>query len=108
MEISDRVRAALKGKRNVTEKKMFGGVCFMLREHMLCAASERGFLFRVGKAQNAAALKHSGARVMEMKGRRYEGYVRVDSDRCDGRALHQWVSLAEKHVTTLPPKRSRK
>jgi hypothetical protein len=65
-------------------------------------------LFRIGKVQNAAALKRSGASPMQMNGRRYEGYVRVDPDRCDGRALHQWVSLAEKHVTTLPPKRSRK
>src|SRR5678815_6189222 len=69
MEHTDRMRAALRGKR-VKEKAMFGGVCFMLRDHMLCAASPRGYLFRVGKEQHAAALERPGARPMEMNGRR--------------------------------------
>jgi len=87
---------------------MFGGVCFMLRDHMLCAASPRGYLFRVGKEQSGAALLRPGARIMEMNGRRYEGYVRVDPERCAGRALGEWLALAEKYVATLPSKRSRK
>jgi hypothetical protein len=107
IEHTERMRAALRGKR-VTEKAMFGGVCFMLGERMLCAASPRGYLFRVGKEQHAAALRRPGARPMEMNGRRYEGYVRVDPDRCDGRALRAWLSLAQKHVSALPPKRTRR
>jgi len=106
MDHTERMRAALRGKR-VTEKAMFGGVCFMLREHMLCAASPRGYLFRVGKEQHGAALQRAGARPMEMNGRRYEGYVRVDPGQCDGRALRSWLGLAEKHVAALPPKRRR-
>lgn len=101
------MRAALRGKR-VKEKRMFGGVCFMLRDHMLCAASPRGYLFRVGKERHAAALARPGARPMEMNGRRYEGYVRVDPDQCDRIALRSWVALAEKHVAALPPKRRRR
>jgi len=81
MDHTERMRAALRGKR-VTEKAMFGGVCFMLRDHMLCAASPRGYLFRVGKEQHGAALQRAGARPMEMNGRRYEGYVRVDPGQC--------------------------
>ena len=106
MEHTDRMRAALRGKR-VKEKAMFGGVCFLMRDHMLCAASRRGYLFRVGKDQHAAALERPGARPMEMNGRRYEGYVRVDPDQCDGRALRAWLALAQKHVAALPPKTSR-
>jgi hypothetical protein len=45
---------------------------------------------------------------MEMNGRRYEGYIRVDPQMCDDRALRGWLSLAENHVAALPPKRSRK
>jgi hypothetical protein len=101
------MRAALRDKR-VKEKRMFGGVCFLLRDHMLCAASRRGYLFRVGKDQHVAALERPGARPMEMNGRRYEGYVRVDPDQCDARALRSWVGLAEKHVAALPPKRKRR
>ena len=107
MDPTERMRAALRGKR-VKEKAMFGGVCFMLRDHMLCAASPRGYLFRVGKEESAAALARPGARTMEMNGRRYEGYIRVDPERCDGRSLRQWLHLAEEHVATLPPKKSRK
>jgi len=55
MDHTERMRSALRGKR-VTEKAMFGGVCFMLGEHMLCATSPRGYLFRVGKERSAAAL----------------------------------------------------
>jgi hypothetical protein len=107
MDITDRMRSVLRGKR-VKEKAMFGGVCFMLRDHMLCAASPRGYLFRVGKQGSAAALLRPGARIMEMNGRRYEGYIRVDPDGCDARALREWLTLAQKHVATLPPKRRRK
>ena len=107
MDITERMRTALRGKR-VKEKAMFGGVCFMLRDHMLCAASPRGYLFRVGKEGSAAALLRPGARIMEMNGRRYEGYIRVDPAGCDEHALREWLTLAQKHVATLPPKRSRK
>jgi hypothetical protein len=107
MDITDRMRSVLRGKR-VKEKAMFGGVCFMLRDHMLCAASPRGYLFRVGREGSAAALLRPGARIMEMNGRRYEGYIRVDPDGCDARALREWLTLAQKHVATLPPKRRRK
>jgi hypothetical protein len=54
IDITDRMRTALRGKR-VKVKAMFGGVCFMLRDHMLCAASPRGYLFRAGKEGSAAA-----------------------------------------------------
>ncbi|HJY75566.1 MAG TPA: TfoX/Sxy family protein [Burkholderiales bacterium] len=106
MDYTQRMRAALRGKR-VKENAMFGGVCFMLRDHMLCATSPRGYLFRVGKEQSAAALARPGARIMEMNDRRYEGYVRVDPDQCDARALRAWLAMAEKHVAALPPKTSR-
>jgi len=107
MEHTDRMRAALRGKR-VKEKAMFGGVCFMLRDHMLCAASPRGYLFRVGKERSTAALPRPGVRMMEMNGRRYEGYLRVDPERCDARALRELLKLAQEYVATLPPKRSRR
>jgi len=107
MDHTERMRSALRGKR-VTEKAMFGGVCFMLRDHMLCAASPRGYLFRIGKERSAAALSRPGVRMMKMNGRRYEGYLRVDPERCDARALREWLNLAQEYVATLPPKRTRR
>jgi TfoX-like protein len=101
---AERLRAALAGHGSVTEKRMFGGVCFLLRGHMLCAASGRGFMFRVGKAQNAKALARRGVTQVVMNGRRFEGFVRVDPARCDARSLRGWIGMGKRYVTALPPK----
>jgi hypothetical protein len=100
-----RMRSAMARRKGVTERKMFGGVCFLLHGNMLCAASKRGFLFRVGPDGETKALTRPGAKPMEMKGRRYRGYVRVDPDLCSARQLPGWVTLAHAYVAGLPPKR---
>jgi TfoX-like protein len=107
MDLAERVRAALRGRRGVSEKKMFGGVCFMLRDHMLCGTGSGRFMFRVGKENDAAALERPGASAMAFNGRRYVGFVWVDAG-CDARSLRRWLDMAESYVTTLPPKRKRK
>lgn len=103
-----RIRGALAGRRGVTEKKMFGGVCFMLRGHMLCGASKRGFMFRVGRELESAALARPGTKVMQMGGRRYHGFLRVDPVRCKGRDLKALITLAERHVASLPARKARR
>lgn len=105
MPLADRVRAALAGRRSIGEKKMFGGVCFLLREHMLCGTGKQGFMFRVGKAQYASALARRGATPVIFNGRKFEGFVWVDPRTCDARALGRWIVLAEHYVGALPPKR---
>ncbi|HSA91061.1 MAG TPA: TfoX/Sxy family protein [Burkholderiales bacterium] len=98
------VRRALGRKRGIAEKKMFGGTCFLLRGHMLCAAGRHGFMFRVGRAQYENALARRGATPVVMGGRQFEGFVWVDPGTCDARALKRWIALAEGYVGTLPPK----
>jgi hypothetical protein len=99
------MRCALGSKSGVTERKMFGGICFLLHGNMLCAASKRGFMFRVGPEGEAKALARRGARPMEMNGRRYRGFVRVDPAECTARQLPGWVSLAHTYVASLPRKK---
>lgn len=106
--IAERVRSALRRRRAITEKRMFGGICFLLREHMLCGTARRGFMFRVGRAQYAKALKRRGATPVVMNGREFEGFVWVDPAACDARALRRWIVLAEDYVSALPPKRRAK
>ncbi len=106
-ELERRLRAALRNRAGVTEKNMFGGVCFMLRDHMLCGVGKPGYMFRVGKALHAEALRR-GATAMELGGRRMDGFVWVDPVRCDGRALEGWLSLAETYIMTLPAKTAEK
>ena len=103
-----RMRDALTGRRGLIEKRMFGGVCFLLHDHMLCGASKRGFLFRVGQERVAEALARPGATLMEMGGRTFRGYLRVDPERCGARDLRDWVALAIGYVGALPPKAAKK
>jgi len=104
-KLAERVRAALKGRKGVTERNMFGGTCFLLREHMLCGTGKPGFMFRVGKERGGAALRRKGASPMEFNGRRFEGFVWVDPDACNARNLKSWIALAESYVAKLPPKK---
>ena len=104
--LAGRLRAALAGRKGVREKRMFGGVCFLLRGNMLCGTGKSDFMFRVGKAQDAQALARPGARPMDITSRKMPGFVWVDPG-CDSRALERWIALAEKYVAALPAKRSR-
>jgi len=103
---AERLRRALSDRKHVREHAMFGGVCFMLRGHMLCGTGWQGLMFRVGKEQEAAALKRRGASGMELKGRRMHGFIWVDPAACDARALREWIALAERYIATLPARKS--
>lgn len=102
--LAERLRKACAGKRGITEKRMFGGVCFLLRGNMLCGTGKKDFMFRVGRDQDASALKTPGARPMDITGKAMKGFVWVDPKRCDGRALKRWIGLAENYVGKLPAK----
>lgn len=105
LKLAGRLRASLKGRRGITEKRMFGGTCFLLRNNMLCGTGSGSFMFRVGKEAHAAAVKRRGARAMTLGGRRMEGYVWVDPAGCDAKGLKSWAKLAVSYVSTLPAKK---
>lgn len=103
------LRAALAGTPALTEKRMMGGTCFLMNGHMVCGA-DRGpsgfgrFMFRVGKANDAAALARPGASPVEMGGRRMGGFIFVAAEAAGADTLPEWVALARSYVETLPPK----
>jgi TfoX N-terminal domain len=103
------VRTAIADLRvtNVREVRMFGGVGFMMDDHLLVAASPRGLLVRVGEQAQDSALARPGTRPMIMRGRRMEGYVYADSPGLAANSVKTWVQLAVRFVKTLPPKRSK-
>jgi TfoX/Sxy family transcriptional regulator of competence genes len=98
-----RLRAAIPA-RGRTEKRMFGGVGFMLDGNMVAGTFRNALLVRVGKERNAEALRRPGARPMEMRGRPLDGYVMVDRSSLNGKALADWIGLARAYVQTLPAK----
>ena len=108
-EMTAQLREALEGLPAITERKMMGGMCFMLEGNMIGGAhrektGEGLFMFRVGKDNDTEALARPGAQPVVMGGRHMGGMVFVDEDHCDGDQLRGWVSLALSFVGTLPPK----
>ena len=104
-ELTERLRVALKGRRGVSEKRMFGGTCFLLRDNMLCGTGSGSFMFRVGKEAHAAAVKRRGAKPMVMRGRTMQGFIWVDPAACDAKSLGSWLDLATEYVGKLPAKK---
>jgi len=108
-DLTNRFRAALEGHVDISEKRMMGGVCFMLNGNMIGGADRQKdgtgrFMFRVGKDYEAEALNRPGARIMEQGGRRMSGLIFVDEDDCPGSTLDDWITLALSFVGPLPPK----
>lgn len=107
--LSAQFRAALNGMVGISEKKMMGGMCFMLNGNMIGGAhrmktGEGRFMFRVGKDNHEAAQSRPGAMPMDFTGRVMRGFVFVDADACEDDLLKDWLSLALSFVSTLPAK----
>lgn len=102
--LAERMRHALKARSGIVEKKMFGGYCWMLRGNMLGGVEVGRFMFRVGREREDEALARPGARPMDITGRPMPGFVWVDAAHAQGKALEEWIALAEADVGTLPPK----
>ena len=86
-------------------KRVFGGVATMWRGNLLCGASHRGVLIRLGKGNDGSALDERGVTPMVMGGRPMEGWVRLAPEAAGDDGLRQrLLRAAEAFVGTLPPK----
>jgi TfoX/Sxy family transcriptional regulator of competence genes len=103
-KLAEQMRAALKTREGIVEKKMFGGFCWMLHGNMLCGVEVGRFMFRVGKELEAKALGLPGATPMDITGRPMRGFVWVQAEHAKGRSLTKWIDLAAEYVGRLPPK----
>lgn len=103
--LAQRIRQTLRGKRGVTERKMFGGIAFMLRGHMFVGVLEGSLMARVGPKNYERALAMDGAREMDFTGKPMRGYVFVGPRGLKpAAALRRWVELCADFVATLPAK----
>jgi TfoX/Sxy family transcriptional regulator of competence genes len=102
---ADRIRKLLSGRRDVVEKKMMGGLCFMVKGAMCCSVSgQGGLLVRVDPDAQEKVLHEPHVKPMAMGGRIMTGFVRVDPDGYrSGPALKRWVERGVAFVLTLPP-----
>ncbi|KGF67988.1 hypothetical protein LL06_19145 [Hoeflea sp. BAL378] len=109
-DLAPRIRSLLADTPHIAEVRMFGGLCFTLNGHMLCADSHTGqLLLRLSAADHQAALGRPGVSPMVMRGRPMAGYLYVArSELAEDAALERWIAMAVAHVSALPPKKSRK
>ena len=105
-ELAGRIRELVSGERALTEKKMFGGLAFLIGGNMAIAASgQGGLLVRVDPAESDALVESTSARLMEMRGRQMAGWLRVDADDVKTkRELSKWVTRGVSFARSLPPK----
>ena len=105
-DLAARIRELIGAERSLTEKKMFGGLAFLVGGNMAIAASgQGGVLVRVDPARSDALVATTNARLMEMRGRQMQGWLRVDDEdvRTKGQ-LEKWVKLGVAYARSLPAK----
>ena len=106
-ELANRIRELVGTESNLTEQKMFGGLAFLIGGNMAVAASgQGGILVHVDRAQSDTLVATTSARLMEMRGRRMQGWLRVDPEHVrTKRQLAKWVELGTTYARSLPAKR---
>ena len=108
-KLAMRIRQTLGPCDDVVEKKMFGGLCFMVNGAMCCGLTKTDFMVRVGPDQYDDALRQPHARPMDFTGRPLKGMVYVAPAGLHTQAaLSRWVERGLAFVSALPPARQRK
>jgi TfoX/Sxy family transcriptional regulator of competence genes len=103
--LAERIREALAGEPALVEKKMFGGLAFLLNGNMCCGVIKDELMVRVGPAQHEAALATPGAREMDFTHRPMKGMVLIGADSIESdHDLADWVRRGARFASSLPPK----
>lgn len=103
--LAERVRALLEGKPGFVEKKMFGGVCFLLRGNMACGVLNDDLIVRVGPEKCKDLLQLPNTREFDITGRPMKGWVMVSNEgHRPKRKLAFWVEQGVAFALTLPAK----
>ena len=103
--VAERVRDALAGAPDVVEKKMFGGIAFMVRGNMCCGVIADRLMLRVGPVVYDTALSRPHAKPMDFTGRPMKGMIYVEpAGFASPVALKKWVDRAMEFTLSLPPK----
>src|SRR4051812_24391053 len=105
--LAERIRELVRDEPALTEKKMFGGLAFLVGGNMAVAASgQGGVLVRVDPAESDALVAATDAYPMEMRGRQMAGWLRVDTEHVRTKPrLAAWVERGVAYARSLPAKR---
>ena len=106
-DLANRVRELIGADRDLSEKKMFGGLAFLIRGNMAIAASgQGGLLIRVDPEKSDSVVASGQAELAVMQGRAMPGWLRVGVEQVKTkRALDKWVQLGTGYARSLPAKK---
>ena len=108
-KLSDRIRKALGCRKGITEKKMFGGLSFLLHGKMCCGVLKDILVMRVNPEDSDALLKKPHVRPMDFTGHPMKGFLYVSSGGYKTeKQLGSWVERSIDFVSSLPAKRKKK
>jgi TfoX/Sxy family transcriptional regulator of competence genes len=103
--LAQRVRELFEEEPGFNEKKMFGGICFLMNGNMACGILNEDLIVRVGPDKYSELLKLPHVRQFDITGRPMKGWVMVS---CEGyesdRDLARWVKQGLRYALSLPPK----
>jgi hypothetical protein len=105
-DLANRIRELVGAEEGLTEKKMFGGLAFLIGGNMSVSASgQGGLLLRVDPDETDALLREPHAQPFEMRGREMQGWLRVDAEGVrTKRQLERWVARGVAYARSLPSK----
>jgi len=103
--IAAKVRTLIANEADLTEKKMFGGIAFMIGGNMACGVDKEDLIVRVDPGEHQAALAEPGVRPFDFTGRPMKGWLSVGPDGyADDRDLVRWVERGVTYARSLPAK----
>ena len=103
-QLAARVRTLLANRTDVTERKMFGGLTFMIAGNMCCGVNGDELIVRLDPDREHEALARPHARPMDLTGRRMRGFITVHPDGLKHNRLNRWVQEAVARAESLPLK----
>jgi len=103
--LAQRIRTTLPGIPGITEKKMFGGIAFMVDGNMACGVSKDNLMVRISPDATDAALAQPNVRLFDMTGRPMKGWVLVEPAGIEADDdLKRWIAQGVAFAQSLPPK----
>ena len=104
-ELADRIRDVISDRSGVSERKMFGGIAFMVNGNMAVGVIREDMMVRLDKEDHEAALAEPHVRPMDFTGKRMTGFVYVDPlGIAEPEELSRWVDTGADFAASLPPK----
>ncbi len=104
--LAERMSSYFEGRPDVQTKRMFGGLCFMVSDHMCCGIVKDTLMARVGPENYRECLSKKYAKEMDFTGKPMKGMVYVSPEGIeDDSELESWIRICESFVKSLPPKK---